>query len=55
VQTYIEDPFGGKSPVRAELWAWEDKEKLAAVFTNVDDKDDVKEQLSGILQSGGAD
>ena len=55
VETMMEDPYNGKPPVRAELWAWDDRDKLAAVFTNVEVKDDVKEQLSSLLQEGGAD
>ena len=39
VKTMMEDSYGGKPPVRVELWAWNGKDKFAEVFTNADESD----------------
>lgn len=52
VETLIEDT-NGKVPTMAELWSWKLPDKMAAVFTNVQDELSVKGELSTLLESSG--
>ena len=52
VETLIEDT-NGKVPTMAELWSWKLPDKMAAVFTNVQDELSVKGELSTLLEAGG--
>lgn len=52
METLIEDT-NGKIPTMAELWSWKLPDKMAAVFTNVQDELSVKSELSTLLEGGG--
>ena len=54
VNTMIEDPHPG-GVIQAQLWKWDDGQKLATVFTNVKDETSVMNQLSGLMVDAGAD
>ena len=54
----VETPIewtNGQVPARAELWSWSKPDRMAAVFTNVEDTLSVKQQLSSLLEDGGVD
>ena len=54
LQTMIEDPYCGNY-MGAQLWKYQDGQKLATVFTNIDSELSVKNALSSLLHNGGAD
>ena len=53
-RTMMEDPYCGDY-MGAQLWKYQDGEKLATVFTNVDSQISVKTTLTSLLNLGGED
>ena len=54
LQTMLEDPYCDKY-MGAQLWQYQDGQKLATVFTNVGSELSVRTTLSSLLNSGGED
>lgn len=54
VQTMLEDPYCDKY-MGAQLWQYQEGQKLATVFTNVGSELSVRTTLSSLLNSGGED